>query len=136
MKTITLAIVGFLIPPAMLIPVGYAVSESGDQPDLGTVLLYCLPPAIGCSFFFTASAIVSSGPHSRLTFVQALFILGTTFIVSVMAFAPIKHYKSDEPPAEWRSLMPFVAVSCAFLLLMISGRKQRPDTGAISQQVV
>lgn len=124
-KTIALAIVGFLIPTAMLVSVEYTASEFGPPTNFGIILTRYLPPSLGCSLLFTASAIASSVPNSRLTFVQALFILGTTFIVSVMAFTPIQHYKSDDPPTGPWGIVPAAAVSGMFLLLMVFGRKAK-----------
>ena len=61
-KIAALTAIGFVIPVAMLLPVEYAFSEFGTQPDWNTLLNRYLPPAAGCSMFFLASAITSSTP--------------------------------------------------------------------------
>ena len=124
-KTLTLAIVGFLIPIAVLMPLEYAVSEFAPRQALATIVSHSFFPSLGCSLLFAASAIVSVGPARRVTFVQAVFLLGTTFVVSTLAFVPLHHTKSLEPrPGEW---IPFVNVLFMFLLLIVAQRTWRRE---------
>ena len=120
-KIIALTAVGFAIPVTMLLPVDYAFSEFGTQPDWNTLLNRYLPPATGCSLFFIASAFTSSTPRKILTFVQSLFLHATTFIVCALACLPIQHNKVADPQQENLAWIPFVAVLLLFMVLMVIG---------------
>jgi hypothetical protein len=120
-KIIALTAVGFAIPVAVLLPVEYALSEYGTQPDWNTLVDRYLPPATGCSLFFLASAITSSTPRKLVTFVQSLFLHGTTFIVCALTFVPIQHHKVGDPQQQNLSWIPFVSVFLLFMALLIIG---------------
>lgn len=120
-KISALTVIGFLIPVAMLLPVEYAFSELGTQADWRTVLERYLPPAIGSSLLFLASAIASSTPRKVVTFVQAMFLHFITFVVCVAAFTPLQNAKSTTPePSVW-AYIPFIAVLCVFVALLVFG---------------
>jgi hypothetical protein len=120
-KIIALTAIGFVIPVAMLLPVEYALSEFGTQPDWNTLVDRYLPPATGCSLFFLASAITSSTPRKLVTFVQSLFLHGTTFIVCALAFVPIHHNKVADPQQQHSAWIPFVSVLLLFMALTVIG---------------
>ena len=105
----------------LLLPVEYAVSEFGSRPDWQTVLVRYLPPCVGCSVLFLASAITSSTRRQVVTFVQAMFLHFVTFIVCVFAFLPIQHMKSTDPQPGPAVYIPFLAVLCVFVALLICG---------------
>jgi hypothetical protein len=116
-----LTIVGFLIPVAILLPIDFAFSEFGAQPDWETLLVRYLPPSIGCSLFFLASAMTSSTPRKIVTFVQSLFLHFVVFIFCVLAFMPIQHVKTSNPQPGPFAWIPFVAVPLLFTALMVIG---------------
>jgi len=120
-KIVALTAIGFVIPVAMLLPVEYALSEFGTQPDWNTLLNRYLPPATGCSLFFLASAFTSSTPRKIVTFVQSLFLHGITFIAFALAFVPIQHNKVADPQQEHLAWIPFVAVLLLFMAFMVIG---------------
>jgi hypothetical protein len=116
-----LTIIGFFVPVAMLLPVEYAFSEFGTQPDWRIALERYLPPAIGSSLLFLASAITSSTPRKVVTFVQAMFLNFFTLLVCVAAFVPTQHAKSTAPePSVW-AYIPLIAVLCVFVALLVFG---------------
>ncbi len=121
LKIIVLTGIGFVIPVAMLLPVEYALSEFGTQPDWITLVDRYLKPSTGCSLFFLASAITSSTPRKLLTFVQSLFLHGTTFIVCSVAFVPIHHNKVADPQQGHLAWIPFVSVLLLFMALLVIG---------------
>lgn len=120
-KIIALTGIGFVIPVATLLPVEYALSEFGTQPDWSTLVDRYLPPSTGCSLFFLASAITSSTPRKLVTFVQSLFLHGTTFIVCSVAFVPIHHNKVADPQQGQLAWIPFVSVLLLFMALTVIG---------------
>jgi hypothetical protein len=120
-KIIALTGIGFVIPVATLLPVEYALSEFGTQPDWSTLVDRYLPPSTGCSLFFLASAITSSTPRKLVTFVQSLFLHGTTFIVCSLAFVPIHHNKVADPQQAHLAWIPFVSVLLLFMALLVIG---------------
>ena len=120
-KIVALTTIGFVIPVAMLLPVDYAFSEFGTQPDWTALLDRYLPPATGCSLFFLASAITSSTPRKIVTFVQSLFLHFAIFIFCVVGFVPIQHFKIDNPQQGHLAWIPFVAVLLLFTVLMVIG---------------
>ncbi len=120
-KIIALSAIGFVIPVAMLLPVEYALSEFDTQPEWNTLVDRYLPPATGCSLFFLASAITSSTPRKLVTFVQSLFLHGTTFIVCALAFVPIHHNKIADPQQQHLAWIPFVSVLLLFMALTVIG---------------
>jgi Zn-dependent protease len=120
-KIIALTGIGFVIPVAMLLPVEYALSEFGTQPDWNTLVDRYLPPATGCSLFFLASAITSSTPRMLVTFVQSLFLHGTNFILCSLAFVPIHHNKVADPQQGHLAWIPFVSVLLLFMALLVIG---------------
>lgn len=132
-KIIALTAMGFVIPIAILLPVDYALSEIGNQPDWNTLGDRYLQPATGCSLFFLASAITSSTPRKLVTFVQSLVLHGTTFILCSLAFVPIHHNKVADPQQQHLALIPFVSVLLLFLVLMVIGnvriaaKRKEPD---------
>ena len=120
-KISALTVIGFFVPVAMLLPVEYAFSEFGTQPDWRIVLERYLPPAIGGSLLLLASAIASSTPRKIVTFVQAMFLHFLTLIVCVMAFTPTHHAKSTTPEPSLAAYIPFIAVLCVFAALLVFG---------------
>jgi hypothetical protein len=120
-KIITLTSIGFIAPVVLLLPVDYALSEFGSHPDWQTVLERYLPPCIGCSLLFLASAITSSTRRQVVTFVQSMLLHFVTFIVCVFAFSPIQHLKSTAPQPGPSDYIPFLAVLCVFVALLICG---------------
>lgn len=132
-KIIALTGIGFVIPVAMLLPVEYALSEFGTQPDWNTLVDRYLPPATGCSLFFLASAITSSTPRKLVTFVQSLFLHGTTFILCSLAVVPIHHNKVADPQQGHLAWIPFVSVLLLFMALLVIGnisittKRQEPN---------
>lgn len=120
-KIFTLTCIGFIAPVVLLLPVEYALSEFGSRPDWQTVLARYLPPCIGCSLLFLASAITSSTRRRVVTFVQSMFLHFVTFVVCVFAFPPVQHVKSAVPqPGPW-AYIPFLAVLFVFVALLIYG---------------
>jgi hypothetical protein len=132
-KITALTAMGFVIPVVILLPVDYALSEIGSQPDWNTLGDRYLQPATGCSLFFLASAITSSTPRKLVTFVQSLFLHGTTFILCSLAFVPIHQNKVADPQQQHLALIPFVSVLLLFLVLTVIGnvpiaaKRKEPD---------
>ena len=120
-KISALTIIGFFVPVAMLLAVEYAFSEFGTQPGWRTVLERYLPPAIGSSLLFLASAITSSTPRKVVTFVQAMFLHFITLIVCGAAFTPLQHAKSITPEPSLAAYIPLIAVLCVFVALLVFG---------------
>ena len=118
-KIVALTTIGFVIPVAMLLPVEYALSEFGTQPDWNTLLNRYLPTCTGCSLLFFASAITSSTPRKIVTFVQSLFLHGVSFIVCFISFVPIQHNKVADPQRGHLAWIPFVVVLLVFIALMV-----------------
>jgi hypothetical protein len=115
-KIASLALLGFILPFAMLFPV-YLVLDGIGAGATENAILHLLPPAIGCSFLFALSAIVSTLSSKGPTFVQSLFLIGTTFIV-VSLQVPRKHYKSEDPQIV-SAVAPIIAAAIAFLFLFV-----------------
>jgi hypothetical protein len=120
-KIIALTAIGFVIPIAMLLPVECALSEFGTQPNWNTLVDRYLPPATGCSLLFLASAITSSTQRKLVTFVQSLFLLGTTFIVCSLAFVPVHQNKVADPQQGNLAWIPFVSALLLFMALLVIG---------------
>ena len=120
-KIITLTCIGFIAPVVLLLPVEYALSEFGSRADWQTVLERYLPPCIGCSLLFLASAITSSTRRQVVTFVQSMFLHFVTFIVCVFTFLPVQHVKSAVPQPGPSAYIPFLAVLFVFVALLIYG---------------
>lgn len=118
-KIALLGALGFLIPVAMLLPVHYAMDDIGFGSERRNLVGTLLPPAFGCCVLFTLSAIASSVSKNGATFVQSLFLIGTTFILAYINLAPLHHYKSDEPPSGGTELIPIIAVAIMFSGLVI-----------------
>ena len=120
-KILTLTCIGFIAPLVLLLPLDYALFEFGTRPELQTVLDRYVPPCIGCSLLFLASAITSSTCRPVVTFVQSMFLHFVTFIVCVFAFSPIQHVKSTTPQPGPSDYVPFLAVLGVFVILVIFG---------------
>lgn len=120
-KIIALTATGFVIPIAMLLPVEYALSTLGTQQDWSTLVDRYLSPATGCSLIFLASAITSSTPGKIVTFVQSLFLHGTTFIICSIALVPIHHNSVENPDQSHLAWIPFVSVFLLFMALLVIG---------------
>ena len=120
----------------MLFPLDFAFSEFGPQPDLSGLLSRYLPPGICLSVLFMASSVASSTPKKTVTFVQAFFLLGTTFIVCSILSLPIQHFKADMPPTNPWTCIPFLAVPCVFLAIVALGYSGRTSVGPQTQTIV
>jgi uncharacterized membrane protein len=120
-KIVAFTLIGFVVPIVMLLPVDYALSDFGTHPDWNALSVRYLPPATGCSLLFLASAMTSSTPRKLVTFVQSLFLHGTTFILCSLAFVPIHQNKVSDPKQEYLAWIPFVSVLLLFMALLVIG---------------
>jgi hypothetical protein len=129
-KIIVLTGIGFIVPVVLLLPVEYMLSEFGSRPNWQTVLERYLPPCVGCSVLFLASAITSSTRRQVVTFVQSMFLHSVTFIVSAFAFVPIQHVKSNDMQPAPSSFIPFLAGFVVFIVLFICGNTPIASSGS------
>jgi carbon starvation protein CstA len=120
-KVVALTGIGFVVPIVLLLSVEYAFVEFVTQRDWRTFWSRYLPPATGCSLLFLASAITSSTPRRLLTFVQSLFLYGTTFVACTFAFVPIQPNKAAIAHLGILNWIPFVAVLLLFIVLVVIG---------------
>lgn len=127
-KIALLGVLGFLIPVAMLLPVFYAMDDIGSGSESRNLIAILIPPAFGCCVLFTLSAIASSVSKNGATFVQSLFLIGTTFILVHINLVPLQHYKSDEPPFAETELIPIIAVAIVFSGLVIFAYSRKIKT--------
>ncbi len=127
-KIALLGVLGFLIPVAMLLPVFYAMDDIGSGSESRNLIAILIPPAFGCCVLFTLSAIASSVSKNGATFVQSLFLIGTTFILVYINLAPMQHFKSGEPPSGGTELIPIIAVGLVFTGLLIFAYSRKSKT--------
>ncbi len=127
-KIALLGVVGFLIPLAMLLPVHYAQDDLRSGSESRNLNAILLQPAIGCCVLFTLSAIASSVSKNGATFVQSLFLIGTTYILVHLNFIPLHQHKGDELPSGGTESIPIVAVASVFTALLIFAYARKSKT--------